>query len=138
MRRKLHIFILLTIVMLPCCHRNKYSGMHIDSEDVEGYVQSYTVIADTYKDFLHYIDSHNVVDTNEIKDYQSLMYLLGRNGFLDVEYFMYVHGKLHPVVATIAAHPDEERYPGLGTANISKTARCRRTRRLFIATASRR
>ena len=103
--------------MLPCCHGNKYSGMHIDSEDVSGYVQSYTVIADSHKDFLHYIDTHNVVDTNEIKDYPTLMYLLGRNGFPDVEYFMYVHGKLHPVVAAIAAHPDEERYPGLGTAD---------------------
>ena len=117
MRRNLLIYILLVIGMLPCCHSNKYSGMHIDSEDVSGYVQSYTVIADSHKDFLHYIDTHNVVDTNEIKDYPTLMYLLGRNGFPDVEYFMYVHGKLHPVVAAIAAHPDEERYPGLGTAD---------------------
>jgi len=117
MRRNLLIYILLVIGMLPCCHSNKYSGMHIDSEDVSGYVQSYTVIADSHKDFLLYIDTHNVVDTNEIKDYPTLMYLLGRNGFPDVEYFMYVHGKLHPVVAAIAAHPDEERYPGLGTAD---------------------
>ena len=119
MRRNILILILLATITLSACHRNKYSGMHIDSEDVAGYVQSYTVIADSYKDFLIYIDSHNVVDTNEIKDYPSLMYLLGRNGFLDVEYFMYVHGKLHPVVDAIAAHPDVERYPGLGTADLA-------------------
>ncbi len=119
MRRNILILILLTTIVLSACHRNKYSGMHIDSEDVEGYVQSYTVIADTYKDFLLYIDTHNVVDTNEIKDYPSLMYLLGRNGFTDVEYFMYVHGKLHPVVDAIAEHSDVERYPGLGTADIA-------------------
>ncbi|MBQ4406318.1 MAG: hypothetical protein II852_04825 [Bacteroidales bacterium] len=117
MRRNLLIYILLVIWIMPCCHSNKYSGMHIDSEDVSGYVQTYTVIADSHKEFLRYIDTHNVVDTNEIKDYPTLMYLLGRNGFPDVEYFMYVHGKLHPVVAAIAAHPDEERYPGLGTAD---------------------
>lgn len=107
------------MVLLPCCHSNKYSHMPIDSEDVAGYVQSYTVIADTYRDFLVYIDNHNVVDTNDIKDYPSLMYLLGRNGFPDVEYFMHVHGKLHPVVSAIAAHPDTERYPGLGTADVA-------------------
>lgn len=117
MRRNILIIILLTVILTGGCHQNKYSGMPIDSEDVAGYVQSYTVIADTYKDFLVYIDKHKDVDTNDIKDYPSLMYLLGRNGFPDVEYFMHVHGKLHPVVAAIAAHPDEERYPGIGTAD---------------------
>ena len=113
MRRNILIFILLTTITLSSCHRNKYHGMNIDSEDVEGYVQAYTVIADNYK------DKHSDVDSNAIKDYHSLMYLLGRNGFPDVEYFMYVHGKLRPVVNVIAAHPGEERYPGIGTADLS-------------------
>ncbi|MCR5454193.1 MAG: hypothetical protein K6F33_04305 [Bacteroidales bacterium] len=119
MRRNIFIFISLAIIALSACHRNKYSGMHIDSEDVSGYVQTYTVIADSYKDFLQYIDSHSTIDTNDINDYPSLMYLLGVNGFPDVEYFMFVHDKLHPVVDVIASHPNEERYPGIGTADLS-------------------
>ncbi len=119
MQRNVLIIILLTIIMLSSCHKSRYSGMAIDSQDVEGYVQSYTVIADSYRDFLHSIDQHNDLDTNDIKDYPSIMYILGRNGFPDVEYFVYVHCKLRPVVDAIAAHPDEERYPGIGTADLS-------------------
>lgn len=119
MRRNILTFILFAIVILSSCHRNKYQGMRIDSEDVAGYVRVYTVLADSYKDFLQSINSHSDIDTSSIRDYSSLMYLFSRNGFPDVEYFMYVHDKLSPVVAVIASYPGVERYPGIGTADLS-------------------
>ena len=119
MRLNILAYILLATLILCGCHRNKYSGMKIDSEDVEGYEQAYTILDDGFKDFLLYVEKHGDVDSNKVKDYSKVMYILGSNGFPDVEYFMYVHGKLRPVVDVISEHPNEERYPGIGTADLS-------------------
>ena len=120
MRFKILAYTFIIAAALSGCRKNKYSGMKIDSIDVEGYVQAYTILDDGYKDFLLYIKDHSTADSNAIKDYRKVMYTLSSNGFPDIEYFMYVHNRLSPVVEAIAQNPGVERYPGIGTADKSE------------------
>lgn len=106
------------VALLMSCG-GKYSGVKLDSEDVQGYVNAYTIFDANFKDFIIYLNSTNNLDTNEIKDYDDVMYVLNSQGFIDVEYFMYVHSKLDPVVEVIARNPNVERFPSIGITDLS-------------------
>ncbi len=98
----------------------KYDDWEVDSEDVHGYVNVCTIFETDNQDFLLYIDSHDsAADSCEIRDYDQVVNVLNSHGFIDLEYFMHVHSKLNPVLDVIRNNPNVERFPGIGTADLS-------------------
>lgn len=118
MRTKLILLLVWFSAVLTCC-KGRYSDIQVDSEDVQGYVSAYTQLDASNKDFLIYIRDCNDVDTNQIANYDEVMRVLNMAGFLDVEHFVAVHSKLKPVVDVISENPKVERFPGIGTADLS-------------------
>lgn len=97
----------------------KYAGIQIDKEDVHGYVNAYNAFNANYQDFLRYINSVSKPDSAQISKYDEIMYILNIQGFPDVDYFCMVNTKLKPYLEAIMENPDVERYPGIGTADLS-------------------
>ncbi|MBQ3657770.1 MAG: hypothetical protein II956_13160 [Bacteroidales bacterium] len=97
----------------------KYADIQIDSEDVKGFVNAYNVFNANHQDFLTYINSVDKPDSTQIGKYHDIMYILNVQGFPDVEYFCAVNKKLKPYLDVIKENPDIERYPGIGTADLS-------------------
>ncbi len=98
----------------------KYDDLEVDSEDVHGYVNVCTIFETDNQDFLLYIDSHDsAADSSEIRGYHQVVNVLNSHGFIDLEYFMHVHSKLKPVLDVIRSNPNVERFPGIGTADLS-------------------
>ncbi len=97
----------------------KYAGIQIDKEDVHGYVNAYNAFNANYQDFLRYINSVSKPDSTQINKYDEIMYILNIQGFPDVDYFYMVNTKLKPYLETIMENPNVERYPGIGTADLS-------------------
>lgn len=119
MRNAFRIFILAISVMISACS-GKYDDEPVDSADVLGYVSACTVFDSDFQDFLAYVDEHDCMsDSSEIRGYSDVMRVLNSQGFIDVDYFMHVHYKLKPVLEAIRSHPDVERFPGIGTADLS-------------------
>ncbi|MBR4267093.1 MAG: hypothetical protein IKQ46_13655 [Bacteroidales bacterium] len=118
MRIKKSILLAVIAATLIGC-KGKYSNIQVDNEDILGYVNAFTQLDANHKDFLIYIGENSEVDTTQLKDYNDIMHILNLQGFPDIEYFMAVHSKLDPVVKVISQNPDVERYPGIGTADLS-------------------
>jgi hypothetical protein len=97
----------------------KYAGIQIDKEDVHGYVNAYNAFNANYQDFLRYINSVSKPDSTQINKYDEIMYILNIQGFPDVDYFYMVNTKLKPYLEAIMENPNVERYPGIGTADLS-------------------
>lgn len=97
----------------------KYADIQIDKEDVHGYVNAYNAFNANYQDFLRYINSVSKPDSAQISKYDEIMYILNIQGFPDVDYFCMVNTKLKPYLEAIMENPDVERYPGIGTADLS-------------------
>ena len=113
------ILAILTFFAIYGCGIGKYPDIQIDEEDVRGYVEVYMQLDVNHKDFLIYLKDHNEVDSNEIAFYHDVLYILNAQGFIDMDYFLAVHKKLKPVIDVIRANPNVERYPGIGTADLS-------------------
>lgn len=119
MRFILKLYILSLISLVVSCS-GKYDDLAVDSEDVQGYVNVCTIFESDNPDFLQYISTHrSEADSNEVHDYCEVVDVLNSHGFIDLEYFMHVHGKLAPVMDVIRRNPDVERFPGIGTADLS-------------------
>ena len=97
----------------------KYAGIQIDKEDVHGYVNAYNAFNANHQDFLRYINSVSKPDSTQINKYDEIMYILNSQGFPDVDYFYMVNTKLKPYLEAIMENPNVERYPGIGTADLS-------------------
>jgi len=111
---------LVSLLMLTIACKGKYDDEPIDSEDVLGYVNVCTIFDTDNQDFLEYVDTHEKdADSTMIHGYPEVMRVLNSQGFIDVDYFMHVHQKLSPVVKVIQKHPDVERFPGIGTSDLS-------------------
>ncbi len=120
MRKSFFVILLIAVAsMFQYNCGGKYSNIQIDSVDVDGYVKACTYFDSHYKEFLMYINTHEEADTNEIKDYDEIMRQLHEQEFIDLDYFLYVHSKLNPVVEVIRQNPDVERFPGIGIADFS-------------------
>lgn len=114
----IQLILSLAILIVSC--GGKYDNVTLDSEDVQGYVSVCTIFDSDNKEFLQYIDNHaKSVDTNDIRNYDQVINVLNSHGFIDLEYFLHVHNKLSPVLGVIRSNPDVERFPGIGTADLS-------------------
>jgi hypothetical protein len=118
MHVKKYILAIWISVALLSCDR-KYADIQIDNEDVKGYVNAYTVFNANYQDFLAYIQNTSKPDSMQIEKYQEIVYILNVQGFPDVDYFCAVNKKIKPYLDAIWNNPHVERYPGIGTADLS-------------------
>jgi len=112
------IFAFCTAAAFLSCG-GRYSDIQIDNEDVQGYVNAYTLLDYNHKDFLIYAGSTLKPDTLQIENYREVLHILNVQGFPDADYFCAVHSKLRPFLEVVWDNPGTERYPGIGTADLS-------------------